>query len=793
MKKLLNISKFLLGWPIAILALFFIFKVVYSNGSQILVSLEHTNFALLVLGVLCFFSYFFTRAILWKQILKQKGYEIPLKELSFLWEISQIKRFVPGNIWSFLGMTVIFSKRGVSKKDIAVSFLAEGVLLVVACAIFSFFSLPFIFFILTPVVHVGLWMIFVALFLFIVISVSIYKFYSQLLSVLKGFSIWSLVFLLMISILCLFFFGIGTYFTISSIVFLEPYYLLTFIGFFVFSLMIGYLSFITPMGLGVREGIMTIGLAKFIPLSLAGLGSIFARVILILSEIIFLVFAFVWYHSKNRVVLFLENFIGEHKQAIFLSLFILIYIIYFTTASFFRYDNFYAGRFDLGNMDQTVWNTLHGRTFQLTDPDGTNNISRLAFHADFILILITPFYYVWNDPRMLLLIQTVVLGIGAIFAYLLAKHVLKNKNLALVFSSVYLLSPAIQYTNLYDFHAVSLATTFLLAAFYYMIKKKYILFIIFSVLSAVTKEQVWAIISLFGLYLIVSNIYLDIKRVNSNKNRSLEYVLGLILFLFSIGVFYYLISIAIPSARGGNHFAISYYSDFGSSPGSIIGNLIIHPQKTILAIVQPAKLHYLNQLFLPLGYLSLFSPLYLIFLLPDLLINLLSNNLQLHQIYFQYSATITPFIFISAIYGIKQIKKIFPKIPIFAFVLYLTIATLYSAYSFGPLPGSKTPNIDMFVKPYIHKNEVVDFLAHISKRYSIAATNNLGAHLSHRKNIYTIPIGVDKANIVIFLLNDQFAQPSLKAQKEMVTKLKSNPRYIVIKEIDDFIAFKKIN
>jgi uncharacterized membrane protein len=55
-------------------------------------------------------------------------------------------------------------------------------------------------------------------------------------------------------------------------------------------------------------------------------------------------------------------------------------------------------------MDQTVWNTIHGRIFQLTDPNGTTNISRLAFHADLILVLISPLYLIWSSPEMLLLI-----------------------------------------------------------------------------------------------------------------------------------------------------------------------------------------------------------------------------------------------------------------------------------------------------------------------------------------------------------------------------------------------------
>jgi len=133
-----------------------------------------------------------------------------------------------------------------------------------------------------------------------------------------------------------------------------------------------------------------------------------------------------------------------------LAALVVIYILYFSILSFLRYDNFLAGRFDLGNMDQVVWNTIHGRIFQLTDPNGTNIISRLAFHSDFMLVLLSPFYLIWSSPKMLLLLQTLVLGLGAIFVYLISNSAIKNKKISLAFSFSYLMYPALQYTNIYN-------------------------------------------------------------------------------------------------------------------------------------------------------------------------------------------------------------------------------------------------------------------------------------------------------------------------------------------------------
>lgn len=475
---------------------------------------------------------------------------------------------------------------------------------------------------------------------------------------------------------------------------------------------------------------------------------------------------------RNNIVLFYKKYTRE----IILVLAIVVYIIYFTAASFLRYTNFYTGRFDLGNMDQTVWNTVHGRIFQLTNPDGTNIISRLAFHADFILILLAPFYLLWQDPRMLLLIQTLLCATGAVFVYLLAKKIIKQKTIALILALSFLLNPNLQYANLYDFHAVTLATTFFLMAFYFLQNKKYVLYCSFLLLAALTKEQVWLVTSLFGLY----TFFISKKRL-----------FGLGIFIASVLCFYIIFNKAIPMARGGEHFALSYYSDFGASPKDIVRNIFLSPQKTVPLLVGPNRLLYIYEVFSPIGFLAFFAPLLLIFTIPDFGINLLSNNSQLHQIYYQYTAVILPFTYIATIYAIPVIRKLFPTITFKKISIFLLCSVLLSAGIFGPLPFTRDPSTAMFTKPLPYAQSVDAFLSTIPIQYSVAATNNIGSHMSHRQKIFTIPTGIDQADIVVFLLTDKYAQPTLAAQRQMVEKLHNNKQYVELFRYNDFAAFKK--
>lgn len=469
----------------------------------------------------------------------------------------------------------------------------------------------------------------------------------------------------------------------------------------------------------------------------------------------------------------LSKNLKKYWQEIALGISTLIYIAYFTYASFLRYDNYYAGKFDLGNMAQTVWNTVHGNIFMLTDPNGTREISRLAFHSDFILILLSPFYLIWEDPRMLLVIQTLVLSLGGIFVYKISNHVLKNKNLSLVFALGYFISPAVNFTNLYDFHSVTLATTFFLGAFYFIFKKKYGAMLILLVLAAITKEQVWVITGLTGAYLFFAH-----------KKR----LLGASIFLISFFIFYILIWYLMPQSLGKEHFAVSYYSDFGDSPLKIIGNIFLSPLKTLQTLLLPDRLLFIKQIFLPLGYLSFFAPLFLIFAGPDLAIDLLSANPPLHQIYYQYSATITPFVFISAIFAVKFIRSKIPQIPYNAFSLMLILLTLISAYDFGPLPFAKRPSINTYRRPLPERAIMDEYISSLSPDEKISATNNIGAHLSHRRNIYVVPQGLDIADRVIFLTSRSINQ----REKRALGEIQSDPDYIPIFKSAGFLVFKRI-
>ena len=307
--NILSWVKFFVGWPLSILSILFIVKYVYDQNSSLNLSFSDINPIFLVLGIFLFFAYFLLRSYLWQTLLKEKNYKIPFGENTYRFAFSELKRFTPGNIWSFLSRASLFNELGVDKKTIGVSTIADIQLVIIGCGIISVFAIPLI---LNPSDQLRINLqtllpisVFLIVLYFLIIG-AIYKkrfdknasFFSSIW--LPSFKINSKLKVGLISVFTYFMFGIWNYFILISIYPLVEANLLVISSFFVFSLLVGYLSFITPMGLGVRELIIASGLSAIMSTADAGAVSIFTRIVLVLSELFFLVLIFLWVKSLSK-------------------------------------------------------------------------------------------------------------------------------------------------------------------------------------------------------------------------------------------------------------------------------------------------------------------------------------------------------------------------------------------------------------------------------------------------------------------------------------------------------------
>ena len=166
----------------------------------------------------------------------------------------------------------------------------------------------------------------------------------------------------------------------------------------------------------------------------------------------------------------------------FLVLAVVGYAVIFSYLTLVRYAAFEARALDMGNLNQAIWNTAYGNWFHLTNQPGT--VNRLSLHVEPILLPIALLYRLYPAPPLLLVLQSVVVALGALPLFALAQYKLGNEWMALVFAIVYLFNPTIQAANWLEFHPITLAPTFLLAAFYYLVRERPGPFALFAILAA---------------------------------------------------------------------------------------------------------------------------------------------------------------------------------------------------------------------------------------------------------------------------------------------------------------------
>lgn len=766
--------KLLLGTPLTIAALIFILLSVYSRKDVVLNDVGSLNFTLLVISVFLYIPFFLLKGIVWLKILKFLGSKTdPVNDI-YLLSSSELKRYIPGNVLAFVSRVSSYSQKQTSKSTLK-GIILEQILLVassftVAVPAILYFG-PKFFFPHPLFLNKHALILTFLMFMVLVVLLGIYIVKKKVKRGLTLNDVQELLSMYTLSVLAWIFFGIASYIGALSFRYLDPLFFLQFCSFFVLSWLVGYLSFVTPMGLGVREAVITGGLMLSMPASFASLIAVLLRIIFTLSELLFLLILKLIKRAKGTVRI-LEN--TNKFYICVLIFFVLLYSSFFSYFSIDRHNNFYSGRFDLGNMDQTIWNTLHGRIFMFTNPDSTENVSRLVFHADFILILLTPFYVLWSDPRILLIIQSIVISFGAFFIYFLSNEVVKKRSISLIFAAGYLMNPFLQRMNIYDFHAVALATTFLLGSFYFLYTKKWFWGVIFLILSVLSKENIYIIAFFIGAYLFISG-----------KNKRL----GLVISFVSLFSFVLIMKVFIPNLRGANHFAFKFLSNFGNSTEDVIVSLVTNPLEAVKTALQNRGDLYLFRMLLPVGFTSLLALPYLLFASADITKNVLASNSNFRDIYYQYWAEIIPFVYISAMFAVSFLLRKFKRFSVFAVCVYLVFFSSLSWWLYSPLPGAKRANVANFRNTVPEKNEILQAVSQIPQDKSVSTTNNLGAHLSQRENLYTVPLGQNSADYVLYYLKRNTRE--YETEYAEVRKKMDDQKYILYFKTGDFYAFKK--
>ncbi|HEX8997328.1 MAG TPA: DUF2079 domain-containing protein [Ktedonobacterales bacterium] len=312
-----------------------------------------------------------------------------------------------------------------------------------------------------------------------------------------------------------------------------------------------------------------------------------------------------------------------------------------------RHWEFHTDAFDLGNMDQAVWNTLHGHPFRFTNRgnDDFGLPTRLSIHVEPIILPLALLYLIHAGPTTLLITQTVALALGAFPLFALSLRRLPCFPFVGVgLTLAYLLSPFTVSEALWDFHPVTLATPLLLLALWALDSKRYGWFLAAAILAMSTKEDV-------GLSVAVVALLLALARPEKRR-FGVVLAAGALLWVaicFKVILPHYNVGVA-----GGNNYWYRY-SWLGRTPGEAVVNALTKPWLVWGYLFVPGRLGYLAVVLRTAGALGLLAPALLLAALPDLAVNLLSSHTEQYSGFFQYNAIILPYLLGAAVYGISAL------------------------------------------------------------------------------------------------------------------------------------------
>ncbi|GIW11782.1 MAG: hypothetical protein KatS3mg061_2839 [Dehalococcoidia bacterium] len=408
---------------------------------------------------------------------------------------------------------------------------------------------------------------------------------------------------------------------------------------------------------------------------------------------------------------------------------VLAYALLFSFLAIHRHRVYETDAFDLANMEQALWNTVHGRPLAFTNFEGLTN--RLGAHVEPTLLLLAPLYALAPRPETLLVVQSVVVALGALPVSWLARAHLRSQLAALIFALAYLLFPALEAANLYDFHALTLTAGLLPFAFWFAERRQVVGYWATVLLVLGCKEDLPLLVFVFGLWVAFVRGW---RRV------------GLATAALAALWFVVAVLVIIPhfNPERQSPYLDTRYGHLGSTLPEILATLLFNPPYWLGYLYQPSKLAYMRDLLTPVAFLSLLAPLCLAILTPTLLLILLSSSVLQNTLELEhYPAPLVPVVVISAVFGAAWLTRRLTRWtgwPAARWGSLVALVVLGFTLAYHRERGA-TPLAAAFgLKERTARHELADRLVALAPpEAAVSATGALNAHLAGRQTLYVYP------------------------------------------------------
>ena len=360
------------------------------------------------------------------------------------------------------------------------------------------------------------------------------------------------------------------------------------------------------------------------------------------------------------------------------------YVLFVSLLCFAKYARLGYNAIDLAYFNQVFWNTVRGRPFvQSIHP----HLS-LGDHAEFAILLLAPLYALFQDPRTLLVLQSVALALGAWPVFLLARDrfahdkTISGRAAPLLFGLTWLANPFLQNINLFEFHLLPFALTPLLFALLAYRRENKKAFLLWTVLALLCREDVALVVMAIALLAWIEK--------KSQWWKITPFAIGAIWFIIAMKLIGHF-------APGGSYKFTIYYAWLGNSLPRVVLGALAHPIVVAKHIVTLANVEMVVGFLMPYLFLPLLAPISLVLAIGPLAQTLLSVAGGGELIFDMHYATLfLPALILATIDGYAKLptiltrisKMITPRESQIIAIVGVIFATIYTALVMGPIPAS---------------------------------------------------------------------------------------------------------
>lgn len=413
----------------------------------------------------------------------------------------------------------------------------------------------------------------------------------------------------------------------------------------------------------------------------------------------------------------------------------LLFVIYTGGMTTLRYLEYATPSMDFGIFSQ-MYHYMIKNFQQLTTCERDHLMTHFGVHISPVYYLFLPFYALYQSPVTLEICQAVVLALGLIPLYLLARR-FKLSNLEVIGVSIcYSFYPALSMGCFYDLHENAFLPLFLLLLFYFIECDKLPGIIISTILVFSVKEDAPIYVAFIALYIIF-----DKKK----------YLKGLIMLIAS--VLYFMFATYLVN-HFGDGVSICLFSnmiyDGSNSVMCIIKTVFLNPGYALQQAFSQNNFLFMFEVLAPLCFLPLVIKKWskLILIGPFILINLFSDCSYLHNIEFQYVFGNIGIFFYLIVINIDNLKrnnriKIVPLMVIFSVMMFVTLMQ-------GKIYYWEDYQSSYWRDHWEKMNEALD---KIPEDASVTATTFLVPRLSHHDELYELS-DTDKEKVTDYIALD---------------------------------------